>query len=69
MPSPSPTPIPVGLLVPVLERDHSGPPSFPPSATIRATFLLIGVLGGESPPAMAASEPRLLDEVEPGVVR
>lgn len=68
IPRPSPTSMPVGLFPadPVVDCDH--PPSFP-SATIRATFLLIGVLGGELPPAIAASEPRLLDDVEPGVVR
>jgi len=64
IPIPNPTSLPVGAALapePSVSR---------PLAIILATFLLMGVLGGEFPlPAIAANELKLLAEVEPGVVR
>jgi hypothetical protein len=64
IPIPNPTSFPVGAaLCPEYSVSR-------PLAIIRATFLLIGVLGGEFPlPAIAANELKLLAEFEPGVVR
>lgn len=54
----------IGLSIPI-----PNPTPFPSGgfAIIRATFLLIGVLGGELPLAIAARELKPLADVEPGV--
>ena len=56
-------PIVAGLSIPT----PSPTPSEGGFAIIRATFLLIGVLGGELPLAIAAKELKPLADVEPGV--
>jgi hypothetical protein len=52
-----------GLSIPI----PNPTPSVGGFAIIRATFLLIGVLGGELPLAIAAKELKPLADVEPGV--